>query len=308
MILDFLNEQLPWRNCKENKVDEVRDVKTACLNDPENMLWKTTTANIPEVRNIFNMLRKLQYADCPDYDYIARQLQQILDRETAKTAPTKSSVNSKRPRKAQKESMSPVIGETPPPLNIENNMVKIPRLDDMPFPGASIPPMQNPAQMPPPMIPPSYYAPNSYMMGPPQGYPNMFYQPFSRLMMHPSMIQNHEDQLIKANEEQKIDQNAVLPKPYSIPFHPMMMQYQPTAFSKDRIQFVTPNFININNVNTLGTALIINNGGPPKQAEVPPEIKNPIHKSPEKINLNKDGYFKIEVDQEFYRKLYSEHN
>ena len=95
MILDFLNEQLPWRNCKDNKVDEVRDMKTRCLADPENLLWKTTTAEIPEVRNIFESIKRLQYSDRPNYEYIEKQLQSLLQRETTKDSTKTTAVINK---------------------------------------------------------------------------------------------------------------------------------------------------------------------------------------------------------------------
>ncbi len=84
VILDFLNEQLPWRNCRDNKADEVRDVKAKCLADPKTYLWCTTTSGMPEVQNIFYSIQKLQYVDRPDYAYIRAQLLGLLQREEAK--------------------------------------------------------------------------------------------------------------------------------------------------------------------------------------------------------------------------------
>ena len=84
VILDFLNEELPWRSCKDNKVDDVRDVKIRCFQDPEKNLWKTTTSKMPEVRNIFYSLLKLQYVDRPNYDYILEQLKNLLMKEQFK--------------------------------------------------------------------------------------------------------------------------------------------------------------------------------------------------------------------------------
>jgi len=84
VVLDFLNEQLPWRNCKDNRADEVRDVKTKCFEDPEHNLWKTTTARLQEVKNIFYCLKKLQYVDRPDYEYIRQQLFSLLHNEEIK--------------------------------------------------------------------------------------------------------------------------------------------------------------------------------------------------------------------------------
>lgn len=90
VILDFLNEELPWRSCKDNKVDDVRDVKIKCFQDPERYIWKTTTSKMQEVRNIFYSLIKLQYVDRPDYAYVQEQLQSLLLKEEAKEASLKT--------------------------------------------------------------------------------------------------------------------------------------------------------------------------------------------------------------------------
>ncbi len=301
MILDFLNEQLPWRNCKENKVDEVRDIKAKCLADPENQLWKTTTASIPEVRNIFYSLSALKYEDRPDYEYIQSQLQQILDREVTKTAPTRVPAQVKRKRKSKEE--LPVMESIP---EVEGVGGKVPRIEDLPFPaGAAAPP---PAASLPPLIPPSYLPPNGYML-PPPGYQNLYYNyPFNQLMM-PGPLLGSGDEL-RPNEEQKMDPAAMQKQQY-LPFHPLMMPYS-GGFGKDRIQFVSPNFININNVNTLGTALIINNGMPHKPADAaagtPAAAMVPEPKKVQLViekDMAKDGFFRVEIDQEYYRKLYS---
>lgn len=84
MLLDFLNEQLPWRCCKSSKMDEVRDIKAKCLADPERLLWRTTTSGIQEVRSIFHALQRLEYADRPDYAYVRGQLNALLAKEEAK--------------------------------------------------------------------------------------------------------------------------------------------------------------------------------------------------------------------------------
>ncbi len=104
MILDFLNEPLPWRNCKDNDANEVRDCKAKCMAEPEKYLWKTTTANLPEVRNIFYSLSRLRYQDRPNYRYIREQLNSMLQKEEAKepslrNSDTKSSVDGKKRKK-----------------------------------------------------------------------------------------------------------------------------------------------------------------------------------------------------------------
>ncbi len=79
VILDFLNEKLKWREKKEYSMDEVRVIKNRCLSNPDKFLWETTRG-IPEVKNIFYHLKKLEYRDKPDYVYIREQLRSILER------------------------------------------------------------------------------------------------------------------------------------------------------------------------------------------------------------------------------------
>ena len=79
MILDFLNEKLKWREQKEYTMDEVKNIKTDCLNNPEEKLW-IVTKNIPEVKNIFFHLKSLNYKDQPSYAYVRGQLKSILNR------------------------------------------------------------------------------------------------------------------------------------------------------------------------------------------------------------------------------------
>ena len=54
-------------------MDEVKAIKTQCLDNPERLLWNATK-NIQEVKNIFYHLKKLEYKDKPDYEYIRNQL------------------------------------------------------------------------------------------------------------------------------------------------------------------------------------------------------------------------------------------
>ncbi len=60
-------------------MDEVKNIKTDCLNNPEEKLW-IVTKNIPEVKNIFFHLKSLNYKDQPSYAYIRGQLKSILNR------------------------------------------------------------------------------------------------------------------------------------------------------------------------------------------------------------------------------------
>lgn len=89
VILDFLNEILPWRNSKytliyknddhiDNVKDEVRDIKLKSMKNPEKYLWTTTTKKITQVKDIFNHIKSLDYDDKPKYCFISHKLQEIL--------------------------------------------------------------------------------------------------------------------------------------------------------------------------------------------------------------------------------------
>ena len=79
VILDFLNEKLKWREQKEYTMDEVKNIKTECLNNPEEKLW-IATKDIVEVKLIFNHLKSLTYKEKPNYALIRNQLKNILSK------------------------------------------------------------------------------------------------------------------------------------------------------------------------------------------------------------------------------------
>ena len=58
-----------------------------CHPDPEQDIWKTTTANMPEVRNIFYKIKELQFPDRPDYEFIRNQLNILLQKERGRIVP-----------------------------------------------------------------------------------------------------------------------------------------------------------------------------------------------------------------------------
>lgn len=89
MALEMLGEELVWKKCSASRIEDLAQVKADCMSNPEKLLWRTTTAGVPELRSIFYYLKTLRYADRPDYEYIHAQLNQILDRELNKTV-TKS--------------------------------------------------------------------------------------------------------------------------------------------------------------------------------------------------------------------------
>jgi len=73
VILDFLEEKLEWRENKEYTMDEVKAIKTRCLENPQRYLWNATK-NLNEVRNIFYHIQGLGYACKPNYEYIKQNL------------------------------------------------------------------------------------------------------------------------------------------------------------------------------------------------------------------------------------------
>jgi hypothetical protein len=59
-------------------MDEVKAIKTDCLENPEQKLW-IATRNMVEVRNIFNHIKGLGYKDRPDYELVRNNLKSILN-------------------------------------------------------------------------------------------------------------------------------------------------------------------------------------------------------------------------------------
>jgi len=80
MILDLLNENLPWRNCKEDK-NEIIKMKEKCLKDPIHNLFLTTTKDKIEIYNIYNHIKTLNYDSKPDYQYIYKQIFSLKQKE-----------------------------------------------------------------------------------------------------------------------------------------------------------------------------------------------------------------------------------
>lgn len=60
-------------------MDEVKHIKTDCINNPEQKLW-IATKDVPEVREIFYHIQSLRYEDVPDYALIRNALKSILSR------------------------------------------------------------------------------------------------------------------------------------------------------------------------------------------------------------------------------------
>ena len=122
MVLDFLNEQLPWRCCKNNKVDEVKEIKEKCLADPDKHIWRTTTSSMQEIKNVFYQISSLQYADRPNYAFIREQLISLLQKEEAKehslpSLDTRASVGKKRKCPSVMLMESPMPAQLPQPAD-----------------------------------------------------------------------------------------------------------------------------------------------------------------------------------------------
>ena len=84
MLLDLLNEQLPWRNYSFENEKEIIETKQKCIDDPEKYLFLTTTKNNKEIINIFNYIKNLKFENEPDYEYIYNQLSILKNKEIQK--------------------------------------------------------------------------------------------------------------------------------------------------------------------------------------------------------------------------------
>ncbi len=75
--------------------------------------------------------------------------------------------------------------------------------------------------------------------------------------------------------------------------------------SSDYIQLMRPNFININNVNTLGNALIIS-GNHNAQVNLPAAPQQVVAAAPDPVPTQKEEseIFRVDVNYEYYRKRY----
>lgn len=95
-MLEFLREKLSWRYSRTMSMDEVREMKAWCLEEPETYLWCGSTRGLQEVRNIFRSIKALKYSDRPDYEYMREQLRALLQREEATRSPATREVTAVR--------------------------------------------------------------------------------------------------------------------------------------------------------------------------------------------------------------------
>jgi serine/threonine protein kinase len=83
VILDLLNEIIPWRYLKDDR-EEILKKKEICLKDPKNNLFLTTLRNKPQVFDILEYLKTLNYEDKPNYRYIRNKIEEMYMEELEK--------------------------------------------------------------------------------------------------------------------------------------------------------------------------------------------------------------------------------
>lgn len=83
MMLDLLNEILPWRSCKDDK-DDIKKVKEECLANPDKKLLITTTKGKKEILELLNHIKSLAYIDRPNYNFIRTKLNELKIQEISK--------------------------------------------------------------------------------------------------------------------------------------------------------------------------------------------------------------------------------
>ena len=84
MILDLMDENLPWRNIETEKIDEIKECKKKCLDEPDKYLFLSSTKNNKEIYYIFEYIKNLKFETEPDYNYIKNQLSILKNKELQK--------------------------------------------------------------------------------------------------------------------------------------------------------------------------------------------------------------------------------
>ena len=84
VILEFLNEPLPWRDY--NSKDEVRDIKQQCVDNAPLYLFRGPTKKLTPVHEIFHHLQSLSYEDEPNYELVRSCLVKIQKNSDISTA------------------------------------------------------------------------------------------------------------------------------------------------------------------------------------------------------------------------------
>ena len=84
MILDLMEENLPWRFIDSQRIEEIKKCKKKCIDEPNKYLFLNSTKNNKEIYNIFEYLKNLKSETEPDYNYIMNQLLIIKNKEIQK--------------------------------------------------------------------------------------------------------------------------------------------------------------------------------------------------------------------------------
>lgn len=73
VILEFLNEYLPWKiNLPRN---EIKDLKEQWISG--DIRWQVRKKDLPQLKNIFEHLKSLEYQSMPNYDLILNELEDL---------------------------------------------------------------------------------------------------------------------------------------------------------------------------------------------------------------------------------------
>ena len=84
MILDLMEENLPWRFIDSQRIEEIKECKKKCIDEPNKYLFLNSTKNNKQIYNIFEYLKNLKFETEPDYNYIMNQLLIIKNKEIQK--------------------------------------------------------------------------------------------------------------------------------------------------------------------------------------------------------------------------------
>ncbi|CAI2387019.1 unnamed protein product [Moneuplotes crassus] len=77
VLLEFFGEKLPWKK-DSYEIEHVKELKELSHNKPDGSLWTSITNEFREIREIFEYIKSLTFADIPDYDYISFLLIKIV--------------------------------------------------------------------------------------------------------------------------------------------------------------------------------------------------------------------------------------
>lgn len=99
VILDLLNEQLPWRNSKDDK-EEIKKTKEMCLLAPQINL-PLNNKNKNEIYTILSCIQSLKFPDKPNYNFIRNELRKMRINDFNKKFNTESSLSLHKTRPSE---------------------------------------------------------------------------------------------------------------------------------------------------------------------------------------------------------------